>query len=94
VARSDLRPFPYQRRRRPLVPFERDIQLEGAGFGTLLVFCFDYSENPHAWRHSMELFAEEVMPRFKSRCPSKGGRRLLRPPVVESKIRLSEERPG
>ncbi|MGH7065350.1 MAG: LLM class flavin-dependent oxidoreductase, partial [Stellaceae bacterium] len=28
---------------------------ELGGFGTLLVFCFDYSENPRAWQHSMEL---------------------------------------
>jgi len=42
---------------------------EVGGFGTLLVFCFDYSENPKAWRHSMELLAKEVMPRFKGMVP-------------------------
>ena len=42
---------------------------EVGGFGTLLVFCFDYSENPKAWHHSMELFAKEVMPRFKGLIP-------------------------
>ena len=42
---------------------------EVGGFGTLLVFCFDYSENPKAWQHSMELLAKEVMPRFKGMVP-------------------------
>jgi alkanesulfonate monooxygenase SsuD/methylene tetrahydromethanopterin reductase-like flavin-dependent oxidoreductase (luciferase family) len=36
---------------------------EVGGFGSLLLFCFDYSENPQAWRHSMELLATEVMPK-------------------------------
>jgi alkanesulfonate monooxygenase SsuD/methylene tetrahydromethanopterin reductase-like flavin-dependent oxidoreductase (luciferase family) len=42
---------------------------EVGGFGTLLVFCFDYSENPKAWHHSMELLAKEVMPRFTGMVP-------------------------
>jgi alkanesulfonate monooxygenase SsuD/methylene tetrahydromethanopterin reductase-like flavin-dependent oxidoreductase (luciferase family) len=42
---------------------------EVGGFGTLLLFCFDYSEAPQAWRHSMELLAREVMPRFKDLVP-------------------------
>jgi alkanesulfonate monooxygenase SsuD/methylene tetrahydromethanopterin reductase-like flavin-dependent oxidoreductase (luciferase family) len=42
---------------------------EVGGFGTLLLFCFDYSEAPQAWRHSMELLAREVMPRFKHLVP-------------------------
>lgn len=42
---------------------------EVGGFGTLLLFCFDYSENPKAWRHSMELLARDVMPRFKDLVP-------------------------
>jgi alkanesulfonate monooxygenase SsuD/methylene tetrahydromethanopterin reductase-like flavin-dependent oxidoreductase (luciferase family) len=42
---------------------------EVGGFGTLLVFCFDYSDNPKAWHHSMELLAKEVMPRFKGVVP-------------------------
>jgi alkanesulfonate monooxygenase SsuD/methylene tetrahydromethanopterin reductase-like flavin-dependent oxidoreductase (luciferase family) len=46
-----------------------DIYDEVGGFGTLLVFCFDYSENPKAWHHSMELLAKEVMPRFKGMVP-------------------------
>jgi alkanesulfonate monooxygenase SsuD/methylene tetrahydromethanopterin reductase-like flavin-dependent oxidoreductase (luciferase family) len=42
---------------------------EVGGFGHLLLFCFDYSENPTAWRHSMELLAKDVMPRFKALVP-------------------------
>jgi hypothetical protein len=34
-----------------------------------LGFCFDYSETPGAWRHSMELLAREVMPRFAGLVP-------------------------
>jgi alkanesulfonate monooxygenase SsuD/methylene tetrahydromethanopterin reductase-like flavin-dependent oxidoreductase (luciferase family) len=37
---------------------------EVGGFGSLLLFCFDYSENPEAWRDSMRLLAEEVMPKL------------------------------
>ncbi len=33
------------------------------GFGTVLLFSFDYSETPEAWRNSMRLLAEEVMPK-------------------------------
>jgi alkanesulfonate monooxygenase SsuD/methylene tetrahydromethanopterin reductase-like flavin-dependent oxidoreductase (luciferase family) len=46
-----------------------EIYEEVGGFGTLLLFCFDYSENSRAWRHSMELLAREVMPRFKDLVP-------------------------
>ena len=42
---------------------------EVGGFGSLLLFCFDYSENPESWRHSIELLAKEVMPRFKGLLP-------------------------
>ena len=42
---------------------------EVGGFGTLLLFCFDYADNAPAWRHSLELFAREVMPRFKDLTP-------------------------
>jgi alkanesulfonate monooxygenase SsuD/methylene tetrahydromethanopterin reductase-like flavin-dependent oxidoreductase (luciferase family) len=33
------------------------------GFGQLLVFGFDYVENPAAWQTSLRLIAEEVKPR-------------------------------
>jgi len=36
---------------------------EVGGFGHLLLFCFDYAEDPEPWRRSMQLLAEEVMPR-------------------------------
>jgi alkanesulfonate monooxygenase SsuD/methylene tetrahydromethanopterin reductase-like flavin-dependent oxidoreductase (luciferase family) len=37
---------------------------EVGGFGTLLVFCFDYVANPDAWQNSLRLLAEEVMPKL------------------------------
>ena len=42
---------------------------EVGGFGTLLLFCFDYADEPKVWRHSMELLAREVMPRFQNLVP-------------------------
>ena len=33
------------------------------GFGHLLLFCFDYADDPEPWRRSMELLANDVMPR-------------------------------
>jgi alkanesulfonate monooxygenase SsuD/methylene tetrahydromethanopterin reductase-like flavin-dependent oxidoreductase (luciferase family) len=35
------------------------------GFGTLLVYGFDYADQAEAWRNSLELLAREVMPRLK-----------------------------
>ena len=35
------------------------------GFGQLLVFGFDYADNPQAWRHSLELISKEVMPKVQ-----------------------------
>jgi alkanesulfonate monooxygenase SsuD/methylene tetrahydromethanopterin reductase-like flavin-dependent oxidoreductase (luciferase family) len=46
---------------------------EVGGFGTLLVFCFDYAEQPRAWRTSLRLLAEEVLPRVKHLVPKKVG---------------------
>jgi alkanesulfonate monooxygenase SsuD/methylene tetrahydromethanopterin reductase-like flavin-dependent oxidoreductase (luciferase family) len=37
------------------------------GFGTVLVLGFDYSDNPEAWRQSLELFAKEVVPKVNER---------------------------
>jgi alkanesulfonate monooxygenase SsuD/methylene tetrahydromethanopterin reductase-like flavin-dependent oxidoreductase (luciferase family) len=39
------------------------IYREAGGFGGLLVFGFDYADNPQAWHHSLRLLAEEVGPR-------------------------------
>ena len=39
------------------------------GFGTLLVFGFDYSDNPQAWHNSLRLLAQEVAPRVKHLTP-------------------------
>ena len=55
--------------RDPLPSRLHEIYEEVGGFGTILLFCFDYSENPQAWRHSMELLAKEVMPKFKGLVP-------------------------
>ena len=47
---------------------------EVGGFGTLLVFCFDYSGGQaEAWHTSMRLLAEEVLPRVKHLVPKKLG---------------------
>jgi alkanesulfonate monooxygenase SsuD/methylene tetrahydromethanopterin reductase-like flavin-dependent oxidoreductase (luciferase family) len=46
------------------------IHHEVGGFGVLLVFGFDYSHNPEAWRHSLRLLAEEVLPRVKHLTPA------------------------
>jgi alkanesulfonate monooxygenase SsuD/methylene tetrahydromethanopterin reductase-like flavin-dependent oxidoreductase (luciferase family) len=40
----------------------RKVYDDVGGFGVLLVFCFDYVENPEAWHTSMRLLAEEVLP--------------------------------
>jgi alkanesulfonate monooxygenase SsuD/methylene tetrahydromethanopterin reductase-like flavin-dependent oxidoreductase (luciferase family) len=40
------------------------------GFGQLLVFGFDYAENPQAWRRSLELLSKEVLPKIKHLDPS------------------------
>jgi alkanesulfonate monooxygenase SsuD/methylene tetrahydromethanopterin reductase-like flavin-dependent oxidoreductase (luciferase family) len=44
---------------------------EVGGFGQLLVFGFDYADNPKAWRHSLELLSKEVMPKVQHLKPSK-----------------------
>ncbi len=41
------------------------VYAEVGGFGMLMLFCFDYVDNPEGWRKSMELLAHEVMPRVK-----------------------------
>jgi len=38
---------------------------EVGGFGQLLVFGFDYADNPQAWRHSLELLSKEVLPKVQ-----------------------------
>jgi len=43
---------------------------EAGGFGGLLVFGFDYADNPQAWYHSLKLLAEEVGPRVAHLVPS------------------------
>ena len=43
---------------------------EVGGFGQLLVFGFDYADNPQAWRHSLELLAKEVLPKVAKLKPA------------------------
>jgi alkanesulfonate monooxygenase SsuD/methylene tetrahydromethanopterin reductase-like flavin-dependent oxidoreductase (luciferase family) len=38
---------------------------EVGGFGQLLVFGFDYADNPKAWQHSLELLSKEVLPKVQ-----------------------------
>lgn len=45
---------------------ERSAEAVG-GFGTLLLLGSDFSSNPAAMRQSMELLANEVMPRVNSK---------------------------
>jgi alkanesulfonate monooxygenase SsuD/methylene tetrahydromethanopterin reductase-like flavin-dependent oxidoreductase (luciferase family) len=46
---------------------------EVGGFGTLLVFCFDYVAKPEAWHTSMALLAQDVLPRVRHLVPKKVG---------------------
>ena len=39
------------------------------GFGKLLVFGFDYADQPEVWQRSMQLLAEEVGPKVASLAP-------------------------
>ena len=39
------------------------------GFGSLLVFGFDYADNPEAWHNSLRLLAQDVAPRIKHLTP-------------------------
>lgn len=49
-----------------------EIYHELGGFGTLLVFGFDYVDNPGAWQRSLKLIGEEVMPRLRHLVPKDG----------------------
>ena len=40
------------------------------GFGSLLVFGFDYADNPDAWHTSLRLLAQEVAPRVEHLTPA------------------------
>ena len=43
---------------------------EAGGFGGLLVFGFDYADNPEVWHNSLRLLVEEVGPRVAHLKPS------------------------
>ena len=42
------------------------------GFGMLLVFCFDYQDNPQAWHDSLGMLQKEVMPKLAHLKPAPG----------------------
>jgi alkanesulfonate monooxygenase SsuD/methylene tetrahydromethanopterin reductase-like flavin-dependent oxidoreductase (luciferase family) len=44
---------------------------EAGGFGGLLVFGFDYADQPEAWHNSLRLLAEEVGPRVAHLTPKR-----------------------
>jgi alkanesulfonate monooxygenase SsuD/methylene tetrahydromethanopterin reductase-like flavin-dependent oxidoreductase (luciferase family) len=46
---------------------------EVGGFGTLLLFGFDYAENPEAWHNSMGLLMNEVLPKVRHLVPALAG---------------------
>ena len=48
---------------------------EVGGFGRLLVFGFDYVENPQAWRHSLELICERGDAQAQAPEPWRAGHR-------------------
>jgi alkanesulfonate monooxygenase SsuD/methylene tetrahydromethanopterin reductase-like flavin-dependent oxidoreductase (luciferase family) len=39
------------------------------GFGSMLLFCFDYAENPEAWKTSMAMLTGEVLPKVAHLTP-------------------------
>jgi len=41
------------------------------GFGTLLVYGFDYAEHPDLWRNNLQVLGEEVGPKLKHLKPNK-----------------------
>ena len=43
------------------------------GFGSLLVFCFDYADKAEAWHSSLGMLADEVMPKLQHLKPAPGG---------------------
>ena len=42
------------------------------GFGSLLVFCFDYADKAEAWHSSLGMLANEVMPKLQHLKPALG----------------------
>ena len=62
---------------------------EVGGFGTLLVFGFDYQENPEAWHTSMGLLMSEVLPKVRDLRP---GGPLSKPQPQVSVTRRIDQR--
>ena len=57
-------------RPRPCAEKIEKIYDEVGGFGTLLVFGFDYKHKPEAWHNSLRLLKQEVLPRLKHLKPA------------------------
>jgi alkanesulfonate monooxygenase SsuD/methylene tetrahydromethanopterin reductase-like flavin-dependent oxidoreductase (luciferase family) len=49
---------------------------ELGGFGTILLFAFDYADDPAPWFKSMRLLAEEVLPHFQDRAHNGAAARI------------------
>ena len=49
---------------------------ELGGFGTLLLFTFDYADDPAPWFKSMRLLSEDVLPHFQDRAHAGNGAEL------------------
>ncbi len=67
MSRSTIAPGTTGSSARPSTVAEKieKIYREVGGFGTLLVFGFDYKHKPEAWHNSLRLLKHEVMPRLK-----------------------------
>ncbi|MFT5175442.1 MAG: alkanesulfonate monooxygenase SsuD [Gammaproteobacteria bacterium] len=43
---------------------------EVGGFGSLLVFCFDYADHPEQWHQSLSMLSQEVLPKLQHLKPT------------------------
>jgi 3,6-diketocamphane 1,6-monooxygenase len=48
----------------------REFQDETGGFGKLMIYSYDYADNPEPWIESMNLLAKEVAPKVKMPVPA------------------------
>jgi alkanesulfonate monooxygenase SsuD/methylene tetrahydromethanopterin reductase-like flavin-dependent oxidoreductase (luciferase family) len=70
------------------------VYAEVGGFGHLLLFCFDYADNPAVWRRSMELLAKGVMPGWRTSPGSSSRLRgIARGARFPGRCRATESRP-
>ena len=71
------------------------------GFGTLLTLIYDNVENQKGWEKSMNLFANDVMPRFRRAepglaplSPRRGAIEQREPHLRDAALSFSAQRPG